>query len=163
MGAADDLALRAIDQFSRLPTCHLRSREPSPAYLFAPDPNVKVPDAAGSFHYVRPLATIEPTAIRRGLPVNSQFGYSDVAGLQAALTADPYRSSTVFISWEHQKLYEVVQGIMNALGGGEQVPAWTSGDYDALYVVRLTTSGGQISARFERQYEGLNGLATSCP
>ena len=36
----------------------------SPQYVFAPDPAAQVPDAAGSFYYVRPLATIEPTAIR---------------------------------------------------------------------------------------------------
>ena len=42
-----------------------------PNYLYAPDPTVKVPDAAGSFYYVRPLATIEPTAIRFGMPVST--------------------------------------------------------------------------------------------
>ena len=30
-----------------------------PQYLYAPDPIVKVPDPAGNFNYVRPLATIE--------------------------------------------------------------------------------------------------------
>lgn len=134
----------------------------APGYVFAPDPTVKVPDAAGLFYYVRPLATIEPTAIRLGLPVNTQFGYSDTAGLQAALLSSTYASSTVFIAWEHLKLQEVVQNIMNAYGSGVTVPAWPSGDFDSLYVVRLTNSNGVVTAQFVHDYEGLNNLSTSC-
>src|SRR3982750_2445612 len=40
-----------------------------PNVLYAPSPAVKVADSAGSFYYVRPLATIEPTAIKLGMPV----------------------------------------------------------------------------------------------
>jgi hypothetical protein len=53
---------------------------------------------------------------------------------------------------------------MNAYGGGQPVPAWISGDYDSLYIVRVTYgSNGSISATFERDIEGLNGLPTTCP
>src|SRR3954468_8319334 len=53
------------------------------SYLYAPNPAVKIAAPAGSFYYVRPLATIEPTAIRLGLSVNTKYGYSDVAGMQS--------------------------------------------------------------------------------
>jgi hypothetical protein len=43
------------------------------------------------------------------------------------------------------------------------VPAWPSTDYQSLYVVRLTTSNGVVSAQFEQQFEGLNNLPTTCP
>jgi hypothetical protein len=56
-----------------------------------------------------------------------------------------------------------VQNLMNAYGGGVVVPAWVSGDFDSLYVVRLTSSGGSVTAQFTHDYEGLNGLSTSCP
>jgi hypothetical protein len=56
----------------------------------------------------------------------------------------------------------IVQAIMNKYGSGVPVPAWTSGDYDSLYIVRLTNSGGTITAQFTREYEGLNNLSTSC-
>ena len=121
-----------------------------------------VPDAAGSFHYVRPLATLEPTAIRLGLPVNVQYGYNDVAGIAAELTAAKYGSSTVFIAWEHQYLVTIVQELMNRYNSGVTVPAWTFGDYDSLYVVRLTNTGGTITAQFTQEHEGLNNLPTSC-
>jgi hypothetical protein len=57
----------------------------------------------------------------------------------------------------------IVQNIMNAYGGGAIVPAWTTGDYDSLYVVRLTRANGTTQAQFSRELEGLNNLSTICP
>jgi hypothetical protein len=131
--------------------------------LFAPNPSPKLGDPAGSFHYVRPLATIEPTAIRLGKPVNAEYGWNAIDALQAELLDAKYASSLIFVSWEHAKLVEVVQGIMDAFNSGVTVPAWTSGDYDALYIVTLTNRGGSITAEFRRDYEGLNNLPTTCP
>ena len=135
----------------------------TPQFLFAPNPLPKVSDAAGNFYYVRALATIEPTAIRLGLPVNAQYGYSDITGLQTELLSTTYASATVFISWEYQKLQQLVQNLMNSYGGGASVPAWSSTDYDSIYVVRLARGSGTISAQFEHDFEGLNGEPTSCP
>src|SRR4051812_11649881 len=36
----------------------------TPDFLYAPNPGSKIDDRGGSFYYVRPLATIEPVAIR---------------------------------------------------------------------------------------------------
>jgi hypothetical protein len=58
---------------------------------------------------------------------------------------------------------KLVQNIMNAYGGGEVVPAWTTGDYDSLYVLHVNYSSTGITARFDRDVEGLNGLPTTCP
>ena len=52
---------------------------------------------------------------------------------------------------------------MNAYGGGATVPAWTTGDYDSLYIVRINYANGSIEAQFERDRQGLNGLPTTCP
>jgi len=52
---------------------------------------------------------------------------------------------------------------MNSYGGGVTVPAWTYGDYDALYIVRVDYVGTNISARFQRDRQGLNGQPTACP
>jgi hypothetical protein len=133
-----------------------------PNYLYAPNPTVKINDAAGSFYYVRPLATIEPTAIRAGLSVNTHYGYTDVASLRSLLITSSKANSTIFVAWEHEHLVTLVQSIMNAYGGGAAVPAWTTGDYDSLYVVRVNY-GNTITARFERDHEGLNNRPTSCP
>jgi len=160
-GGYGQLTCQGLQRALALPPV-LTSRYGTPQSLFAPNPAPMVPDAAGSFYYVRPLATIEPTAIRLGLPVNARYGYTDIAGLQAEVTSAPYASSTIFIAWEHQYLQQVAQNIMNAYGGGT-VPAWVSGDYDSLYVIRLTRANGVTSAQFVHDYEGLNGLPATCP
>jgi hypothetical protein len=69
----------------------------------------------------------------------------------------------IFVSWEHAKLVEVVQNIMTFHGSGITVPRWTQGDYDSLYIVRLTSSNGTVTAQFERDYQGLNNLPATCP
>jgi hypothetical protein len=43
------------------------------------------------------------------------------------------------------------------------VPAWISGDYDTLFVVRVQYVGGTVNARFSIDREGLNGQPTACP
>lgn len=134
-----------------------------PAYLFAPSPTPKIADPAGSFYYVRPLATIEPMAIRLGLPVNAHYAYSDITSLVNAITSSSYASSRVFVAWEHAYLVKAVQMILNKYSAGITAPAWTSGDYDGLYIVTLTNSNGYVTATFRRDYEGLNNQATSCP
>lgn len=141
----------------------LLDRFDTPTHLFAPNPSPKVGDPAGYFHYVRPLATIEPTAIRLGMPVNAQYGYNDVVGLLGELLSSAYAGSTIFISWEHAKLVQVVQNVMDAFDSGVTVPAWTYGDYDSLYIITLTNNGGTTTAHFSREYEGLNNLPTTCP
>jgi hypothetical protein len=45
-----------------------------PTAAFAPDPSQQREDDGVSYDYVRPLATIEPTAIFFGLPINASFG-----------------------------------------------------------------------------------------
>ena len=160
-GGYGQLTCQGLQRALSLPSV-LISRFGNAQYVFAPNPTVMVPDAAGSFYYVRPLATIEPTAIRLGLPVNVRYGYDDRAGIEAELTAPAYAGATVFIAWEHQYLQLIVQDLMNAYGGGAPVPAWTFGDYDSLYIVRLTTTNGVRTAQFTREYEGLNNLPTTC-
>jgi hypothetical protein len=132
-------------------------------YAYAPSPAVKISEPAGSFYYVRPLATIEPTAIRLGLSVNTRYGYTDVVGLQNVLITPTKDNTTSFVAWEHSYLVKTVQNIMNAYGGGAVVPAWTTGDYDSLYVVRINYGSSAITARFERDHEGLNNQPTTCP
>ena len=135
----------------------------TPHYLYAPNPATKISDPGGSFYYVRPLATIEPTAIRAGRSVNTGRPYNDVAGLRSLLVTSTKANATIFVSWEHAYLVKVVQSIMNAYGGGATVPAWTTGDYDSLYIVRINYANGSIRAEFEKDSEGLNGLPTTCP
>ena len=161
-GGYGQLTCQGLNRALALPDV-LIGRYGTPAYLYAPNPAVKIADPAGSFFYVRPLATIEPTAIRAVRSVNTNYGYTDVTGLQSVLIKSSKANSVLFVSWEHVYLVKTVQNIMNAYGGGAPVPAWQFGDYDSLYVVHVTYTSSGITARFEIDKEGLNGLPTTCP
>ena len=69
----------------------------------------------------------------------------------------------MYVAGEHLELQKVVQSIMTAYGSGVMVPTWPSGDFDSLYVVRLTTIGGVTMATFEHDFEQLNNLPATCP
>jgi hypothetical protein len=141
----------------------LRSRFGRPDFLYAPNPSTKITDGGVSYYYVRPLATLEPVAIASARSVNTHYGYNDVPGLMSLLISAKKANATIFVSWEHTYLQRTVQTIMNRYGGGVAVPAWQTGDYDTMFVVRVSYANGRISATFDREAEGLNGQPTACP
>ena len=98
-GGLGQLTCQGLNRALALPSV-LIGRFGTPAYLYAPNPAVKMSDPGGSFFYVRPLATIEPTAIRAGRSVNTGYGYNDVVGLQKVLVNSSKANSTIFVSWE---------------------------------------------------------------
>jgi hypothetical protein len=137
-----------------------------PGYLFAPDPAQKVDDySLGGYSYVRPLATIEPTAIRLGMSVNAQIGYTQIDKLQNELLAPKYASSTVFVAWEHVFEEHLAKNIVKKFGVDPKVvPAWSNSDYDMIYAIRLTRNGGKTTVSFAVDHEGLNDkLSNECP
>ena len=161
-GGYGQLTCQGLNRALALPDV-LLGKFGTPTYLYAPNPAVQIADSAGSFYYVRPIATIEPTAIRTVRNVRTKYGYNDIASLEAALITPTKADSTIFVAWEHVYLQRVVQNIMNHYGGGAKVPAWISGDYDTLFVVRVQYAGGTTTARFSLDREGLNGQPTTCP
>jgi hypothetical protein len=161
-GGYGQITCQGLNRALALPTV-LLAKYGTPNFLYAPNPAVKISDPAGSFYYVRPLATIEPTAVRAGKSINTRYGYNDIASLQAVLITPTKADATLFVAWEHVQLQKIVQNIMNSYGGGVVVPAWTTGDYDSLYVVRVDYVGSTINAQFHRDSEGLNGQSTTCP
>jgi hypothetical protein len=161
-GGYGQITCQGLNRSLALPSV-LAAKFGKPDYIYAPNPAVKISDSAGTFYYIRPLATIEPTAVRLGMNVWTKYGYNDIASLQSALITATKAGTTAFVAWEHLMLQKVVQNIMNAYGGGVTVPAWASGDYDSLYVVHVDYVGSAINATFHRDYEGLNGQPTTCP
>ena len=161
-GGLGQLTCQGLNRALALPDV-LINQFGTPDFVYAPNPNVKISDPAGSFYYVRPLATIEPTAIRARRSVNTHYGFNEISGLQSLLIQPAKANTTIFVAWEHSYLVKIVQNIMNRYGGGAAVPAWTTGDFDSLYVVKVDYSGGTIHAQFEHDHEGLNGLRTGCP
>lgn len=162
-GGYGQLTCQGFNRSMALPSV-LLAKFGTPKYLYAPNPAYKIPDSAGNFYYDRPLATLEPLAVKLTKDIWSKYAYSDITSLQNSLIRSSKDNTTTFVAWEHIYLQKAVQNIMNKYGGGVTVPAWASTDYDSLYIVRLTyRSDGTILATFEQDREGLNGQPTGCP
>ena len=141
-GGLGQLTCRGLNRALALPKV-LLEKYGRPQFIFAPNPAQKADsktDPAG-YYYVRPLATIEPTAIRCGLPVNTQF-----------------------IAWEHSLLDAFAKKLAQDNGvDPAQIPAWAGEEYDLIFVFKITTENGRRSLTFTLDHEGLNGLSEDCP
>lgn len=158
------LTCKGLNRALALPDVLLR-RFGKPDSIFAPNPGDEVNDPGGLFSYVRPLATIEPTAIRAGLPVNTQLGFRAIVELQKVLTQPIYAKSVIFVAWEHAYLYNFARQFLGFYGEDSSVvPEWPNTDYDTIYVFQLTRGDAKPHLTFRLEQEGLNGsLSDSCP
>ncbi len=163
--ANDDgqLTCQGLNRALALPAV-LNAKFGRPDFIFAPL-TTKKKSKEGTFSYVRPLITIEPTAIRAGLPVETRIAYDDLGSLQGELCSKQYQRATIFVAWEHKQLDEVVRRMVSDYGGDEKtVPDWPPDDFDSIFVVRLHDDPqGKKSITFEHDHEGLNGLGTNYP
>jgi hypothetical protein len=147
----------------------LIARYGKPDAIFAPNPAVRIQEnnTGPSYSYVRPLATIEPTAIRLGMPVNTQIAFDQIGELQQALLQPSFAHSLIFVAWEHDHLYRFAQQMLQAHGEGAwQVPPWWGWDYGTIYVFHITRpeNGGKPHVTLSIQQENLGGkLSNTCP
>lgn len=161
-GGLGQLDVRGLNRSLALPDVLLKQFG-TPQYIFAPNPTEKI-DKVPGYYYVRPLATIEPTAIRCGLPVNTEFGYQQIRGLEGELAKPEYQNSTVFVCWEHVLLDDFVKNLVKDNGGNPgQVPVWPGKDYDSIFIVKIIRANGHASVTFDIGHEGLKDLSDSYP
>lgn len=161
------LTCKGLNRALALPSL-LIGRYGKPDFIYAPNPSVQVKDhSANGYSYIRPLATIEPTAIRLGMPVNAQIGYDQIDLLEQALLQPAYAHSLIFVAWEHGRLHDFAEQMLKSYGTNQdQVPDWPGSDYETIYVFHITRTGqnGAPQARLDVQQEGLtNSLSDSCP
>jgi len=164
-GDLGQLTCKGLNRALALPKV-LLGRYGAPQFVFAPNPTQKAGTRNGGqgYYYIRPLATIEPTAIRCGLPVNTKFGFLEIKGLEGELQKAEYRNATVFIAWEHGLLDQFAKDMVADNGGDPaQVPVWESGDFDMIFVFKIGMVDGRKSFSFTVEHEGLNGLSDACP
>ena len=156
------LSCQGLNRALALPRV-LLAKYGTPQFVFASDPSQMITEYAGSYNYIRPLATIEPTAIYCGLPVNTQFGFPQITELEGELQKDAYQNATIYIAWEHVLLDTFAKDMVETYGGDPtQVPAWPADDYDTIFVIKITRNQGQQSVAFTIDHEGLNNLSTDC-
>lgn len=162
-GGLGQLTCKGLNRALALPDV-LLAKYGTPQFIFAPNPTQQVHDRGGIFYYVRPLITIEPTAIRCGMPVNTEFGFKQIKGLQDELEKPRYWNVTVFVAWEHGYLDQFVKNLVKADGGNsDEVPSWPGNDYDTIFLIKITHTDGHESVVFTVDHEGLNNLSDKCP
>lgn len=164
LGGLGQLNCEGLNRALALP--RVLARYGTPDAIFAPDPADEVNDRSQTqYSYVRPLITIEPTAIELGMPVNAEIGFKDIARLQAAVTAPVFANGVVFIAWEHLKLNDFAKLMLTTYGDDPAaVPEWPNSDYDRIYVFTITRGQGKPKLVFRIDHEGLNGkLSDECP
>jgi hypothetical protein len=163
-GGLGQLSCQGLNRSLALPKV-LLAKFGTPAAIFAPDPGVEKIDQGLSYNYIRPLATIEPTAIRVGLPVDTRWGFEEIPSLKIDLLGDEYKNSTVFVAWEHRLLEQLARDILDQLGGdAATVPPWDGSDFDSIYIIRITQDGnGDKTATFHADHQNLNKLDVHCP
>ena len=167
-GGLGRLSCKGLNRSLALPAL-LIGRYGKPDFLYAPNPSIQVNDGNSqpTFSYIRPLATIEPTAVRLGMPVNAQIGFDQIDQLQKALLQPAYAHSLIFVAWEHIKLYQFAKQMLDSYGAGSaKLPDWPGSDYETIYVFHIARSGsdGSPHATLEIQKEYLaNTLPDTCP
>jgi hypothetical protein len=133
--------------------------------IFAPNPSHPKEDAGELYDYIRPLATIEPTAIWFGLPVDVSLAFNDRDGLQAVLEKKrtPEHNVLLLIAWEHRQIAPIVRALLAAHGADaetvKKVKDWDGKDFDSMYVVTI----GETKTTFDQKHEGLDGQPDACP
>jgi hypothetical protein len=161
-GGLGQLTIRGLNRSLALPKV-LLGKYGKPQYIFAPNPTETV-DGKPGYYYIRPIATIEPTAIQCGLPLNTRFGYTEVKDLENELTKTNYQGATVFVAWEHGWLDRFAKNFVADNGGNAQsVPMWRGDEYDMIFVFKLKTANGKRDFSFGVDHEGLNGLSDLYP
>jgi hypothetical protein len=142
----------------------LATKYGKPDFIFAPLPRLKPEHSGESYSYVRPLMTIEPTAIRLGMPVDARFAFTETVRLQHELLLPRYRSAMVFIAWEHHLAEKFAKDLLTALkADASAVPVWPANDFDSIYVLKLSTANGKRTVSFNQDHEGLDGLSPDYP
>lgn len=153
---------RAINLATLLP-----QRYGNADYIFAADPSRQVEEGANddAYNYVRPLMTINPSAIKLGLPINLEFSANDTRDLANELTRDKYHNATVYTAWSHGYLPDLINSVAGkALGKKTTLTEdWSGNDFDSLYVLTLTWKNGEATLNSRVDQQGLNNGTHVCP
>lgn len=133
-----------------------------PVAIFATNPSQLKTDNGVAYPYIRPLATIEPLAIRVGMPVDIRWGMTEIDPLATQLLKAT--SGTQVVAWEHHWAESLARRLLARMNGAAaDVPPWGDGDYDSAFVIRAeVTQEGFRGVTFAREQEGLDGLPTAC-
>jgi hypothetical protein len=159
------LTCKGLNRALALPKV-LIPRYGKPDRIYAPDPGRRIGRLGNlSYSYVRPLMTIEPTAIQLEMPVNALIGFKNVGQLKKELLAPENENSVIYLAWEHIYLNEFAKRLLKAYGKDPSVvPDWPNDEYDRIYVFRIKDVDNRKDLMFSVELQGLtDSLSDKCP
>ena len=159
------LTCKGLNRALALPKV-LIPRYGKPDRIYAPDPGTRIGQLGNlNYSYVRPLMTIEPTAILLELPVNALIGFKNVDQLRKELLAPENANSVIYLVWEHAYLNRFAKRLLEAYGKDPSVvPDWPNDEYDRIYVFRVKDVDGRKDLTFSVEQQGLtDSLSDKCP
>lgn len=153
---------RAIDLATLLP-----QRYGKADYVFAADPSRQVAEGADNdaYSYVRPMMTINPSAIKLGLPINLTFSVNDTRALAKELANNKYRNATVYTAWSNGYLPDLINHVAGKALGQKTtlIEDWPGSDFDSLYVLTVTWKDGKATLVSRIDKQGLDNGSEACP
>ena len=124
-------------------------------YIFAPDPTQLHYEHHGDkkkHFYIRPLATIEPTAILLNLPVNLSIGVDNYQKLVTKLLKDKYHNSVIYVAWEHSQIIEIAKHFFSIFKVNDiHLPDWDGDDYDTVFIFNINWNTHKLDFKIAHQ------------
>lgn len=137
---------------------------PKPDFIYAPAPSQQDYHGASMFSYVRPLATIEPTAIRLSMPVNAQIGMSAIYFLTHAVLLPSHHSSVTYITWEHHNIIRLADLILNKFHvTPKKKVTWAENDFNKVLAFKIDWNKSKPKLTFYTTSENMHNLSKICP
>jgi hypothetical protein len=136
-----------------------------PLELFAPNPSEQKLDRGILYAYIRPLATIEPTAIRLEMPVNLSYSINNYSPLVGYLLGTGMENSTFFVAWEHHQIDAIAKLLIEPFDKelAQTVKHWQGDDFDSIYRITLEGKGDTRKVSFAVDQQKMSNLLTTCP
>lgn len=151
------LSCKGLNRSLSLPNVIIKKFS-EPDYLVAPNPTIQKQDNGIAYNYLRPLATLEPLAIKLGQNIDLTCGYNDINCISSLLLESRYENKVVLVAWEHHNIEAIVKKIALTRGVTLDVPNWKSDDFDTIYILKM----GENFIDFTTDKESLNNQSEKC-
>ncbi len=159
------LTCQGLNRSLRLPK-YFRENFPKPQFIYAPSPGVKALEKYGDhqyYNYVRPLATIEPTAISLTMPVNTEIGYNQPDRLIDSLLAKRNHNTVTYVAWEHEYIETITHKLLKRFNNTMTPSAWLNSDYNRVLVFEIDWSKPAPKLTLQITSQNINNLSEQCP
>ncbi|NNM51210.1 MAG: hypothetical protein HKM02_03150 [Pseudomonadales bacterium] len=155
------LNCQGLQRALALPPVLLKQRG-QPTQMMAPNPGIYKKDHGVAYAYIRPLATLEPSAIRFGLPIDTHLGYADSQALAQQLNNSP-DLSVIWVAWEHHLLVDTERELMAMWKQPINIADWPDLEFDRIDIIDVQRNLTGIHVSYHQEHEHLNNLPTTCP